>query len=323
MLIRIIIPYKSVGLESDATIYKKVIQEINNKYIVKISKDSEITSLHANDIDIYISNANKNWFKHGKTKLFMVNHELFYQNDKDYDEIKEIDIAMCRTTIGHEWALKIKNKHDFKYNIIETKFTTFFPTKDVTKYWNLLLHSAGEHHWKQTDAIIKTWQNHPELPLLVITCTNQCLRNIEPILKKGGYPKNIHLHKKLMEYDDFVTIKNKAGIHLCPSIIEGYGHYINEARKLKSFVITTNYAPMNELIDSSCGLLINCSSFGTKKNGTTLCIINENQIYEAVNKALNISIDDRKHMVELAYKKFLDDTKKFTNSMKEILESVK
>lgn len=323
--VRIIIPYKSIGLESDATIYSKTIKKINKYTEVTISKSNDLNNLLKNnrlffdDIHIYVSNADKKWFPYCNKKYFMVNHELFYQSESDADVLREIDVALCRTHVGSEWAKKIKMDHDFSYQIKETKFTTFFQEKIMTKHWNVLLHSAGEHHWKQTDSIIKAWQKYENLPLIIITCTNQCLRNIEDLLKKGGYPKNMYLHKKLLEYDEFITVKNKIGIHLCPSIVEGYGHYINEARKIKSLVITTDMPPMNELIDESSGILIKCSSYGTKKNGTSLCFVTENEIYDAVMKAYNMSIEDKKKLVDNAYSKFVEDTSTFETSIIEML----
>lgn len=325
--IRIIIPYKTSGLDADAIIYSKIIRKINKYNEVKINKSDDIAKLEKpipiDDIHIYISNADKRWFPYCKKKYFMVNHELFFQSEKDRDEIQQIDTALCRTHIGSIWANKVKSEQSFKYDVEETKFTTFFPEKDITKHWNILLHSAGEHHWKQTDSIIKAWQQHTDLPLIIITCTDQCFRNIEPLLKKGGYPKNMYLHKKLLEYEEFVIVKNKIGMHLCPSIVEGYGHYINEARKIKSLVITTNMAPMNELIDETCGVLINCSSYGTKKNGTPLCFVTEHDIYNGVMLALSMTIEKRKELAEVAYQRYLDDSRTFEMSIIKMLDENK
>jgi len=42
---------------------------------------------------------------------------------------------------------------------------------------------------------------------------------------------------------------NMCLVHIFPSQVEGFGHVINEARSCASVVITTNYPPMNELVD--------------------------------------------------------------------------
>jgi glycosyltransferase involved in cell wall biosynthesis len=314
-------PYQTVGFESDAKIYKKVIEELfPDKKIIIVDSD-KATPLEHDKIHIYISNVDKKWFPFADVKMLMINHELFFQSEKDKDLVRygELNYVLCRTQIGYDWALKIKMENKFKYSIVLTKFTTIFPQIDIQKIQNLILHSAGEHHWKQTDSIIKAWQKYPDLPLLVLTCTGQCFRNVEPILKKGGYPKNIHFHKKLLDHAKFVTLKNQAGIHLCPSIVEGYGHYINESRKVKSLVITTNFPPMNELVDDTCGVLIECSSYGTKKNGTKLCFVTEDDIYVAVKKSLNLPIDTRNMLVEKAYERYENDTKEFSESMKKVI----
>lgn len=322
MNIRIIMPYQTVGFESDAKIYKKILNEIFPKYnCIIVDSDRAKPSEHDN-IHLYISNVDKKWFPFADVKMLMINHELFFQSEKDKDlaRYSELNYVLCRTQIGYDWAMKIKLEQGFKYSIILTRFTTVFPSLSIQKDQNLILHSAGEHHWKQTDSIIKAWQKYPDLPLLILTCTGQCFRNVEPILKKGGYPRNIHFHKKLLDYEKFVSLKNRAGIHLCPSIVEGYGHYINESRKVKSLVITTNFPPMNELVDDTCGILINCSSYGNKKNGTTLCFVNEDDIYNAVKTALNLPEETRKLLVDRAYEKFISDEKEFKTTMKKLIE---
>ena len=58
---------------------------------------------------------------------------------------------------------------------------------------------------------------------------------------------NITLFNKL-PYDEYTQILNKAGIVLCCSLAEGFGHYINESKYYGNLILTTDAPPMNELI---------------------------------------------------------------------------
>ena len=61
--------------------------------------------------------------------------------------------------------------------------------------------------------------------------------------------KNMTIYFKpinpLSHYIDSIT---KANVAICISNKEGYGHYINEARYMKKFIITLDNPPMNELV---------------------------------------------------------------------------
>jgi len=285
--------------------------------------DSSIKLTKKEYIHIYISNTKYELTQMADVRLFMINHELFSQKDTDLEVLKNIDYVLCRTNISVEWANDIKKKYNLLYGIIYTKFTSLFPIIKVKKIYNLLLHSAGEHHWKQTDAIVQAWVTYPDLPSIVITCTSQCYDNIKTILRDKAIPKNMILYNKLLDAEKFNLIKNEVGIHLCPSIVEGYGHYINEARKVRSLVITSDYPPMNELVDEESGVLIKCSSFGKKKNGAVLCIIDKEQIYLGVMKTINLDLSTREKMVARSYKKFVEDTDFFNRVMRELMDSIR
>ena len=56
--------------------------------------------------------------------------------------------------------------------------------------------------------------------------------------------------------DELRTEINAHGVHLCASEREGFGHYINEARAVGALVVTTDFPPMNELVDNSTGLVL-------------------------------------------------------------------
>jgi hypothetical protein len=320
MQIRIIKPYNTKGLDADANIFKSVLEKINNKYNIIISSENDKIN-KIDDIHIYVSNTNKDILKFGKIKMFMINHELFMQKEEDKFVLQEIDYILARNQIGFNWATKFKEKYNFKYTVVLIKFTTNFPIIKTEKIWNAFLHSAGEHHWKQTDSIIKCWLNHPELPLITITCVEQCYRNIKNILGDKK-PSNILLYNYLLPYDKYIEIKNRIGIHLCPSIVEGFGHYINEGRKVQSLVITSNLPPMNELINNDSGILINCDKIEKKRNGADLCIITEETLYTEIKKVIDITLEDKWKLIEKGYNDYLDDTKYFEESIKNLFNSL-
>jgi glycosyltransferase involved in cell wall biosynthesis len=72
--------------------------------------------------------------------------------------------------------------------------------------------------------------------------------------------KNLILYntniKKLTE-SEYENLLVNANVAICPSSKEGYGHYINEARFFKTFIITVDYPPMNELVfNNKNGILL-------------------------------------------------------------------
>ena len=58
---------------------------------------------------------------------------------------------------------------------------------------------------------------------------------------------NITIFNKLPT-DEYQQLVNKAGIVLCCSMTEGFGHYISESKYYGNVILTTDAAPMNELI---------------------------------------------------------------------------
>jgi hypothetical protein len=307
--LRIIKPFKTTGLNADARIFKNAIDKIKDVNVVISTEDEVLKNKPNDDIHLYISNTKKEVLRYCKKKILMINHELFNQNEEELEVLREIDIIISRTEIGYNFAEEIKKKNNLKYEIRLIKFTSDFPVIKIEKDYTRILHSAGEHHWKQTDSIIKCWKKYNDFPEIIITCTDQCYRNIMKLLK--DIPNNVKIYNKLIPYNEYIELKNKIGYHLCPSIVEGYGHYLNEARKVKSLVITSNMAPMNELINKQSGILLNCDEIGKKKNGVDLCIINEDTMYKGIKEALSIIQNDRDKMIEEAYNNFVKDSNYF------------
>lgn len=104
-----------------------------------------------------------------------------------------------------------------------------------------LLHVVGASSAKGTVAVLEAMRRWPAETLTLVS------RKSWP-----NMPANVTHHQNV---DDLTlqSLQNVSMIHLCPSSYEGFGHYINEARSVGAVVITTNAAPMNELITPDIG----------------------------------------------------------------------
>ncbi|KAH7472460.1 uncharacterized protein KRP23_9453 [Phytophthora ramorum] len=122
------------------------------------------------------------------------------------------------------------------------------------------IHTAGTSTGKGTRELLHCWVLVPDLPPLDVYIANEPFDrlfkpNFKRFLKFSRSPLNIHLG--LVDRSVFTKMTAEAAFFMCPSVSEGYGHYINQARAAGAVVVTTDLSPMNELIVSNeTGFLI-------------------------------------------------------------------
>ncbi|POM68256.1 Homeobox and AraC-type helix-turn-helix domain containing hypothetical protein [Phytophthora palmivora] len=121
------------------------------------------------------------------------------------------------------------------------------------------LHTAGTSIQKGTRPVFDCWLTRPDLPRLDVYMA----QDLYDGAFKAKYGKriekstNLFLHTGRLEPAAFGRLITDATYFMCPSLQEGYGHYINQARSSRALIFTTDIAPMNELITPSSGALIN------------------------------------------------------------------
>ncbi|KAH7472454.1 uncharacterized protein KRP23_9447 [Phytophthora ramorum] len=119
------------------------------------------------------------------------------------------------------------------------------------------LHTAGKSIQKGTRQILDCWLGQPEFPRLDFYMDQELYDG-----EFGDYEErisessNIYLHTGQLSSGEFGRVVTQGRYFLCTSMMEGYGHYINQARSANAFIITTDAAPMNELITPSSGALV-------------------------------------------------------------------
>ncbi|KAJ3223135.1 hypothetical protein HDU81_009381 [Chytriomyces hyalinus] len=71
---------------------------------------------------------------------------------------------------------------------------------------------------------------------------------------------NIHVETSVIDSVGMARLYARTAVMLCTSEMEGYGHYINQARAAGVLVVTTDHAPMNELVNNRNGILVSYES---------------------------------------------------------------
>ncbi len=320
----ILIGHESPGLIQDAIIYNKYIPNSNIVYLKDITNKNVIIPNKYNLILLenlgFIEKDNHFViFIKAKKRYFMVNIDLFYPTTKLYSYI---NVYLCKFKFTEQCI-----KRMISNNLINPKVLTYYTkhtsilsedfelyNPKIKKDFKLFLHSAGKSPLKNTSLVIETWLNY-NLPPIYITCYSMCLNLI---LKKlsDKYDLSIDNLKKhniiflsnTIDIDLVIELKNKCGIHLCPSMKEGYGHYINECRQVKSVCITIDGKPFTELVNKNTGFLL---PYNTKVehrlNKHYDYTFNPKDLYNTVKNILNTPESDLKNIGKKAYKHYLSD----------------
>lgn len=318
---RFIVRSSERGVGIDIQAYQQFFQ---NSYVAdRKTNDREMV-----DINFYIEMPFDSYIDQARINLVMPNYEyLIYEPTRltTLKLLEKMDLVICKTLITADYCQKLKNRYGFNYQIVYTRHTTI--VTNVTKMVGIKpdhstwLHAAGRSQWKQTDAVLSAWVRHPEWPQLVVTCRDECIQN----RYLRGIPYLRARNIRVIEFaPDLAILQYQIRNHICPSIVEGYGHYLNEARAYGCFIITADYPPMNELITPASGVLINCTQKTPKPKSpdVLLCIISTEDLERGVDQALKIPVEQRVKMGQIAYQDYLTDTEFFIQQMSWTLQGI-
>lgn len=262
----IILQRKMIGLLKDAEIIKNIILS-NGLECLIVSKDDYKTHEHKMyKIKIFIEHLQTNYlqFVQSEFTCFIPNVELLEEWDMKF--LKYVDYIICKNKQTYTFFEK---ENIEKERLVYTKFTSPDNYVSGKKQYSLFGHFAGTSSFKGTKELLECWIEYngfldidPNIKLIIVRKISGW-NSIDKVLssyiktlpfKKTDIPfKNGLSYINIILYDyleekEYNEITNYSGVHICPSLAEGFGHYINEARAKKAIVITTNAEPMNELI---------------------------------------------------------------------------
>lgn len=198
-----------------------------------------------------------------------------------------------------------------------TGFTSHDPGVNVQDY-AAFSHFRGKAVTRHSQSLLDLWQRRPDFPPLSVQAYGPDIA-----LKVGRWltSGNINL---LLDYnrsdEQYFSDLARAGLHLCTSGAEGFGHYINESRAMAALTLTLDAPPMNELITPATGILIPTTGSEALHSGVNFAT-SEALIEEGVERALSLSLRDREALGQAARRAYEDDRAAFMMGLQAFLAS--
>ncbi|KAG7377377.1 hypothetical protein PHYPSEUDO_011747 [Phytophthora pseudosyringae] len=204
-----------------------------------------------------------------KPLWLMPNAEMY---ELDSEHYWRADVVLCKTAVCtrylRKWYFQEGNPRDTR--VIYTRHTTTnlaltvqdglgktieVPAKNFSDV--AFLHIVGTSIQKGTRQVLDCWLSRPDFPTLDIYVDKDLYDSaFNDYDSRVNDSQNIRVHTGRLSPQEIGKVIAQGRYFLCPSLMEGYGHYINQARSSNAFIFTTNVAPMNELITPSSGTLI-------------------------------------------------------------------
>lgn len=169
------------------------------------------------------------------------------------------------------------------------------------------LHLRGKSEMKGTREVIAAWRDNPDLPPLTIVSKD---------------PVHAPDHVTVVEAPsdrELTRLLNQHEIHVCPSIAEGWGHYITEAMSVGAVVVTVDASPMNEHIQPEWGYLLGIAKTG-RHHQAIQTYTSPDMIAEAVRRAAALPPARRYEVGQAARRHLLSRNESFRNIALELVE---
>jgi len=163
-----------------------------------------------------------------------------------------------------------------------------------------------------TACFIVYWQRHPEWPKLILVS-----QHLEPT---SCFASNIEI-KPTLTSNELIALWAQAGFAILPSEVEGYGQTLAESMANGCITITTDAAPMNELVEEDRGFLAEVERKLTFRLGTRY-FVSEQALERSIQTAIDQQPDTLENMSRLAIEWYLTNHEQFLSRLEHQLNGL-
>ncbi len=297
-----------VGLDRDAALVRAALEQGGT-----VCRSPAIRSLGAlldrknrADAVIHLERVFPLWKGKARRHFLIPNQERFPA--RHLGRLKKIDRILCKSRHAEE----IFSRHHPSVRFIG--FTS--PDRlleTVRPDYGRFLHLAGRSTLKNTSALLALWARHPEWPVLTLVQ--------HPDNAPDEVPENVDLIDRYMPDEELRDLQNRCGVHLCPSLSEGWGHYIVEAMSCRAAVLTTDAPPMSELVGPDRGVLVPWERREARHLGWNFHAGPE-ALEKAVAELIGMPAERKEALGECAREWFVANDRDFARRLVEAMRSV-
>ena len=261
--------------------------------------------------NIHLEHVQSRWLLTSRHNFLIPNQEW-----TNYQDLRNIDLVLCKTRHAHEIFRQLQ---------IPSEYVSFTSEDHLwgSPVWerpiNMVLHIAGGSSQKGTKEITDIWCRHPEWPELVVV-HRMLYPDWQDALHEPVAP-NIRYISNWIPDEEVIKLQNSAGIHVCPSEAEGWGHAIVEGLSCGALVITTDGAPMNEIVAPERGLLVKVQR-RVKKNLGVAHFVDSRDIERVCDQAISMSCCERRSYGQAARAWYLQNHSTWVKNLKNTLRGV-
>lgn len=297
-----------VGLDRDAELLASAL-----KLAGIVAKSPKVRGLRAlfwggekADAALHLERVSPWWHRRARLHFLIPNQERF--PERHLPRLRLIDHILCKSQHAAEIFSKV---HPSVHVMAFTSEDRLLPGRDPD--YGRFFHLAGRSTLKNTSRLLSLWESHPEWPVLTLVQ--------HPSNAPATVPPNVNLVSRYLPDAELRELQNGCGVHLCPSLSEGWGHYIAEAMSCRAVVLTTDAPPMNELIAPDRGILVPYARSEARHLGRNYDV-DPAQLESAIASLISRPAAEKKQLGAAARHWFEANERRFHDNLARILTAV-
>ena len=304
--IRIISFPSKAGFVKDVQILEETLQFLEHQTDKQFLPDMVQQTLDGSeyplvDIQIFIQEFEASLLPYAKKNYLIPNPEWCWDS---LESLKKVDLILARTREVERIYTDVGLPVYYLGFIGADQFL-----KGIEKNFSEYFHLKGFSPFKSAHEVVESWTQ--SFPHLIIV-------DHWPNYKKVS--SKITILSNYLTDDEIKWLQNNAGVHLCPSQTEGFGHYICEALSAGSVVITTDAPPMNEFVTDTRFLI---KPETTSKHGwATLYQCNPKSIRKTIHSVMQIPPKELKEAGRQNRERYLTMKEEFVKRLDHLIQGI-